>query len=130
MKQIPVWLYLYFYDLLIFYAAMGCEKSPAPGRRHGEVHGQLCRDNTVSQAADPVRAEKSRHALFWLALRVLRSAAGLLETGLLALDDASISFHQRSKLITLEEVRLEEDAGRLTHSTRLLPPCTATTAMQ
>jgi aspartyl-tRNA(Asn)/glutamyl-tRNA(Gln) amidotransferase subunit B len=27
-----------------------------------------------------------------------------------------ISFHQRSKLITLEEVRLEEDAGRLTHS--------------
>lgn len=28
----------------------------------------------------------------------------------------SISFHQRPKLITLEEVRLEEDAGRLTHS--------------
>jgi aspartyl-tRNA(Asn)/glutamyl-tRNA(Gln) amidotransferase subunit B len=27
-----------------------------------------------------------------------------------------ISFHQRSKIITLEEVRLEEDAGRLTHS--------------
>ncbi len=28
----------------------------------------------------------------------------------------SISFHQRSKIIRLEEVRLEEDAGRLTHS--------------
>ncbi len=27
-----------------------------------------------------------------------------------------ISFHQRSKIITIEEVRLEEDAGRLTHS--------------
>src|SRR5690606_9388770 len=66
----------------------------------GEAEGEVAGDEiTVRQPSDPVRAEQSGHEpSACLALRELRGLAGLLETGLLALDDAGVTSEEAGLL--------------------------------
>ena len=81
------------------------------GSGHGQVERQLGGQATVGQAPDPVGAEEPSSPVLRRqrsALAVLRRLAGLLQTGLLALDDAGVT-GQQPGLLERRAVGLDVD---------------------